>query len=213
MCGGYPAPSAYYQYDLRVTDIGAVARNGGALPHSEGDPAAPSFPADVSGVLNREEGGFIGPPFQHDDVFVMNYLGGSGYGDPIDRDPAAVARDVAEALCTRERAAAIFGVSLQSDEGAGVESDPQATTELRAQIRRQRLSRAVPTAEWLETTRERIRQGGLHPEIARMYREMMGVSRAWRQEFIRFWDLPDDFELQAGAPQVTMQPSAERAEV
>ena len=42
--------------------------------------------------------------------------GGGGYGDPFTRDPAAVARDVAAGLVSRERARDVYGVALDGDE-------------------------------------------------------------------------------------------------
>ena len=41
--------------------------------------------------------------------------GGGGYGDPFTRDPAAVARDVAAGLVSRERARDVYGVALDGD--------------------------------------------------------------------------------------------------
>ena len=52
--------------------------------------------------------------------------GGGGYGDPLTRDPAAVARDVAAGLVSRERAREVYGVVL-----AGDEVDREATARLR----------------------------------------------------------------------------------
>ncbi len=42
--------------------------------------------------------------------------GGGGYGDPFTRDPAAVARDVAAGLVSRERARDVYGVAFDGDE-------------------------------------------------------------------------------------------------
>lgn len=195
MCGGYPAPSAYYQYDLRDTDIAQVVARGGRLPHAEGDPAAPSFPGDVEGAMTKTEGGFVGAPFKHDDLFLMNYLGGSGYGDPVERSPERVARDVAEGLCTCTQAAELHGVALgdEATAAASVPVDPARTEALRAEIRQRRLERGVPTREWLGKARKSVVRGHLHPEVIRMYEEMMEASAAWRDEFLEFWDLPADF--------------------
>ena len=52
--------------------------------------------------------------------------GGGGYGDPFTRDPAAVARDVAAGLVSRERARAVYGVALDGDD-----ADMAATEQLR----------------------------------------------------------------------------------
>jgi N-methylhydantoinase B len=52
--------------------------------------------------------------------------GGGGYGDPLTRDVAAVARDVAAGLVSRERAREVYGVAL-----TGNDVDQAATERLR----------------------------------------------------------------------------------
>jgi acetone carboxylase, alpha subunit len=196
MCGGYPAPTAYYQYDLRNTNIADVVAERKPLPHAEGDPAAPSFPGNVEGDLTKTDGGFVGPPFKHDDLFVMSYLGGSGYGDPIDRDPELVCRDVNDGIATADQASGLYGVVLKdAGHGNGVTSvDTPATTARRNQIRTERLARGVPTKEWMTETRAKVLRRELHEDIVRMYTEMMELSSAWRSDYLRFWDLPDEFD-------------------
>ena len=59
--------------------------------------------------------------------------GGGGYGHPFRRDPERVRRDVEERWETTERARAVYGVVLQSDDATGtVTIDPAATASLRA---------------------------------------------------------------------------------
>ena len=53
--------------------------------------------------------------------------GGGGYGDPLDRDPAAVAKDVADGLVTADEAQETYGVVL-----AKGHVDAAATDRLRA---------------------------------------------------------------------------------
>jgi N-methylhydantoinase B len=62
--------------------------------------------------------------------------GGGGYGDPFERDPALVARDVANGFYTAADAAARFGVVL---DGGRVDEDA---------TRRRRAGRVAPTAEF-----------------------------------------------------------------
>ncbi len=196
MCGGYPAPSAYYQYEFRDTDFAEAVAAGKPLPHAEGDPANPDFPAGLSGKLRRVDGNFVGAPFKDGDFFLMNYVGGSGYGDPLDREPDAAARDVAEGMCASATVASVYGVVLTGDgDGADPAVDVNGTAELRGKLRHARLGRGMPTTEWIEATREKIASGGLHPEIERMYAEMMSVSESWWADFLEFWGLPEDFEL------------------
>ncbi|MDY7104556.1 MAG: hydantoinase B/oxoprolinase family protein [Actinomycetota bacterium] len=66
---------------------------------------------------------------------VATSPGGGGWGDPLERDPAAVARDVADGVVSTEAAARDYGVVLAAD-GTGV--DEPATTAHRAHLRSQR---------------------------------------------------------------------------
>jgi N-methylhydantoinase B len=74
------------------------------------------------------------------DVFVAQYCGGGGFGDPLTRRPELVAGDVSSAAITLEDARALYGVVL---DGSG-SADPQATDELRRQMRADRLAAARP---------------------------------------------------------------------
>lgn len=197
MCGGYPSPTAYYQFDLRDSNYMEVAQNGGELPQGEGRPGEPTLPGDVTGDLTKTEGGFIGKPFGNDDLFLMNYIGGSGYGDPIEREPWRVLEDVVEGICTLERADTLYGVVVEANDelDEGYELNQAATDERRAEIRRARLARGRPVSEWMDKTKQQILDDELHSDISRMYDEMMTTSAQWRQDFIEFWGLPADFEM------------------
>ena len=72
---------------------------------------------------------------QAGDPIVFRTAGGGGCGDPLDRDPALVRRDVARGFLTVEQAGAAYGVILS---GASLEIDPQATRELREEVKRER---------------------------------------------------------------------------
>lgn len=62
------------------------------------------------------------------DLVSTQLAGGGGYGDPLEREPARVARDVADGLLSVERARAAYGVVL----GAGGAVDDGATRAERA---------------------------------------------------------------------------------
>jgi len=62
--------------------------------------------------------------------------GGGGYGDPLTRDPALVARDVADDLVSAERAHEVYGVVLRESA-----VDAAATARLRGDLRQ---TRAAP---------------------------------------------------------------------
>ena len=69
------------------------------------------------------------------DRIVFRTAGGGGWGDPLQREPARVRNDVARKLVGREAARESYGVVLRGD---GLEIDAAATTDLRAQMRRER---------------------------------------------------------------------------
>lgn len=73
------------------------------------------------------------------DVFVQWVAGGGGYGDPLLRDPALVARDVADGYVTAAVASQVYGVELVENE---VEAD--ATERLRTALRTERLGGDAP---------------------------------------------------------------------
>jgi N-methylhydantoinase B len=84
---------------------------------------------------SRLPGKVSGFPLQAGDLVVMESSGGGGYGDPLERDPALVARDVAEGLLSREKAETVYGVVLENGRVDGEETRP----------RRERLSKARST--------------------------------------------------------------------
>ena len=69
------------------------------------------------------------------DLFHVTNGGGGGLGDPLLRDPALVARDVADGYVHERLARDVYGVALDADGGV----DDAATETARAEIRRERL--------------------------------------------------------------------------
>jgi N-methylhydantoinase B len=77
------------------------------------------------------------------EVLAYSFQGGGGYGDPIRRDPALVARDVANGLVTPHWASALYGVVIR-DNG---EVDAAATTPRRQAIRAERIGGKTPKSQ------------------------------------------------------------------
>jgi N-methylhydantoinase B len=74
------------------------------------------------------------------DVYLSITGGGGGYGDPLDRDPERIQADLELGYLSAANAAAVYGVVL--DHGR---VDPERTQARRADLRRDRLARAVPS--------------------------------------------------------------------
>jgi acetone carboxylase, alpha subunit len=101
------------------------------------------------------------------DIYLVPTGGGTGYGDVLEREPDAVARDVREGIVTSWAAEHVYAVVI--DERTG-EADERATEAMRQEVRRRRLSRGRPfaefTAEWsrLRPSEEVLRDYGAWPD-------------------------------------------------
>ncbi|MBI4608745.1 MAG: hydantoinase B/oxoprolinase family protein [Candidatus Rokubacteria bacterium] len=101
----------------------------------DGEELQPSpLPGKVSGFGLRQG-----------DLVVMESSGGGGYGDPLERDPALVARDVAEELVSQTRAAAVYGLALSDGQ-----VDEEDTRRRREQLGRARLRIRLHREDGLE---------------------------------------------------------------
>jgi acetone carboxylase alpha subunit len=71
--------------------------------------------------------------------------------------------------------------------------DAEKTAARRAEIRKERLARAVPVKEWMREERERILTKHASPAVRHMYATSFGLSGKFLDEFRTFWKLPDDW--------------------
>lgn len=126
----------------------------------------------------------------------LNYLrGGPGFGDPLDREPEAIARDLNNGWLLPEYARKVYGAVIEQDEKGQWSVDAEKTAERRAEIRKERLARAVPTRDWMKEERERILNKHAIPAVKHMYATSFGLSEKFLNEFKTFWDLPEDWQL------------------
>jgi N-methylhydantoinase B len=77
------------------------------------------------------------------DVYAVLWAAAGGLGDPLERDPGLVESDVEHLNVTEITAREVYGVALRADGSA----DGNATEQLRATMRKERLARArMPAA-------------------------------------------------------------------
>jgi N-methylhydantoinase B len=110
MSGGYPANTAYDVMFRNSTMRDRLGRTGIPEKLAEID-GQPEF---IQVAVDSHMG--------WDDVYYTHWQGGGGYGDPLLREPASVARDVAEGKVTRQAARDVYGVVLLQDSCADVEA-------------------------------------------------------------------------------------------
>jgi N-methylhydantoinase B len=121
LAGGYPGTPARY----------LICR--GAQDEKYIDAAIPMSLGDIAGEVEPSSFGVY--HVRNEDVFYANWNGGGGVRDPLERDPASVARDVAEGVVSARAARNLYGVVLSQD---GT-SDSSATKSLRSTLRADRM--------------------------------------------------------------------------
>jgi N-methylhydantoinase B len=78
-----------------------------------------------------ELGGLVALRIERGESIIGVCCGGGGYGSPLDRDPARVAKDVAEGYVTRSRAEDVYGVVLDASGAVNLEATERRRSDLR----------------------------------------------------------------------------------
>lgn len=191
LMGGYPAPMPTV-YAVRNTDVKERIEKRLPLPHHEGDPASPEVATVVEGGVEVVRGGnYVARTIEPYSLYVQPGGDGSGFGDVLDRDPASVKRDLDNGITSRRAAASVYGVVIGPDGSV----DGAATQKRRAEMRAERLKRAVPAAEYRQNVREKILSGDMPAVSKTLFRDILVNQGRFRDEFLAFWDLPAGFAV------------------
>ena len=127
MMGGYPSTTNGYAF-LRDSDV--LDRFAGArMPEDAEELAGERV------TLGLRQENFVQTAR---DVYAVWWCGGGGFGDPMERDPLLVEQDVEALAVSVESARAAYGAVI--DPGT-LRADLEATRELRAQVRLERVKR------------------------------------------------------------------------
>jgi acetone carboxylase alpha subunit len=191
--GGYPAP-ARYRHTLVDTNFAEAVELKLPLPHEEGDPANPDFARLLKGTLKRSSGQSASVQFNRYDLIYHVSGGGGGWGDPIGRPPETVVLELNQGLTTLTTAENVYGVAAvrAADNGSWV-VDESRTAAARAEMKKKRLKRAVPSSEYREKERKNLLEGKLAPIVKEMYNDSFKKSPRFLAQFKQFWNLPDTF--------------------
>jgi acetone carboxylase alpha subunit len=190
MCGGYPAPTCQKHRAVRNSNIHELASRGEPLAHAPGiDPHESDYEKNIGGDHVVVEGPYITSPHKEGDIFSHSYNGGGGYGDVLERDPIKTAWDVENGFLTREAADSVFGIVLKDDEDGYPTADIDATVTRRAAMRKERLAKAVPVADWIATERGRVEKADFAPEVKKMYASAIKLSSRFTKDFSDFWNV------------------------
>ena len=198
MMGGYPAATGY-RFEAHKTGLERRIANGESLPlGGDIDPTSPTYEhnIDATARIKRDKQCMTTEDCYDNHDLYLNYLrGGPGFGDPIDREPKAIEKDLNEKFLLPEYAQKVYGaVFTQNAKGAYV-IDVAKTQARRAEMRKERLARAVPVREWMKEERERIINKHASQAVQHMFATSFALSEKFTKHFKDFWSLPAEWQL------------------
>ncbi|WP_428827436.1 hydantoinase B/oxoprolinase family protein [Azonexus sp. IMCC34842] len=198
MMGGYPSATGY-RFEAHKTGLKERIAIGDSLPlGGDLDPTAPDYERhlDATAVVKRDKQCMTTEDCYDNHDLYLNYLrGGPGFGDPIDREVKAIENDLNQKFLLPEFAEKVYGAVFAQDAKGVFSIDAAKTATRRAEMRQERLARALPTREWMKEERERIINKHAAVQVQHMFATSFGLSEKFTKEFKDFWNLPADWQL------------------
>lgn len=192
--GGYPMTAGYRLYGTQ-TNLAEIFAKKQPYPLHDENPDKKEMEKLVKGNFARKETGFLFPAtFQDYDIIHYTLYGGPGYGDPLERELKLCKKDLDGNIYLPETIKTVYGMSAKFNEEVQEWSvDEKESMNLRGDMRKKRAKDSVPFDEFWEKEREKILTRNLIEPVKTMYKESMTLSPKWREEFITFWQLPENF--------------------
>lgn len=197
LMGGYPAASGY-RFAAHKTGLKELIASGADIPlGGDTDPENPTWDAMLpKAQIKRDKQAITTEEMFADYDLYLNYMrGGPGFGDPLDREPQAVADDINGGYVLERLAGDVYGVVVRKGTDGLVVVDEAATKAARADIRKARLAKSVPTREWMKGEREKILAKDAGTQVQQMFAASFKLGPKFEQQFRSFWDLPESWVL------------------
>lgn len=197
LMGGYPAASGY-RFAAHKTGLKELIASGADIPlGGDTDPENPTWDAMLpKAQIKRDKQAITTEEMFSDYDLYLNYMrGGPGFGDPLDREPQAVADDINGGYVLERFAGEVYGVVVRKGTEGLVVVDEAATKAARAQIRKDRIAKSVPTREWMKGEREKILAKDAGTQVQQMFAASFKLGPRFEQQFRSFWDLPESWVL------------------
>jgi acetone carboxylase alpha subunit len=198
LMGGYPSATGY-RFEAHKTGLERRIANGEAIPlGADLDPTARIYEQsiDATAVVKRDNQCITTEECYANHDLYLNYLrGGPGFGDPLDRAAKSVESDLNQKFLLVEFARKVYGAVVSQDAKGVYHVDEAATKARRAEIRKERIARSVPTREWMKEERTRIVNKHASQAVQHMFATSLALSAKWTAKFRTFWDLPAEWEV------------------
>ncbi len=198
LMGGYPSATGY-RFEAHNTGIMDRIAEGKSLPLGEDrDPRECEYEKHLGpdATVKRDKQCITTEDMYANGDLYLNYLrGGPGFGDPLDRRVLDIQEDLNQNFLLDEFAEKVYGAVFTKDAEGVYTVDAAKTAARQTEMRKERLARAVPVKEWMETERAKIIDKDASLAVQQMYASSFYLSPKFTAEFKEFWDLPADWEL------------------
>ena len=193
--GGYPA-STPYRHSVKNTDLKQRFAEQKPYPVCDRDSENSEIEANITGDHLKDKFCTHLPDMHKEyDLYVSTICGGHGQGDVLERDPMMVVQDLNDDLLLERFASSAYGVIAKRGADGKWQLDAKATEARRAEIRKQRLARSIPTEQWLKQQQPIVRKGEYYSAVRNMYKSSMELSKPWADKYRTFWGLPGGWTL------------------
>ncbi|TFF99171.1 MAG: acetone carboxylase subunit alpha [Promethearchaeota archaeon] len=197
MHGGYPH-STGYRLIAKNTNMKDIIDKQEEYPIEDADPSNGQFEKLLQADITRKPWASIYPVMlENYDMVHFAMSGGPGYGDPLERKLESVKKDLDEGIYTPDLVFNIYGVVADYDHNKGEWFiNQEATEERKKEIRKERKEKSMSFDEFFEYEKSKLTKSELSAPVKLMYSESLGLSEKWRKEFIEFWNLPENFQME-----------------
>ncbi|AOF81856.1 hydantoinase B/oxoprolinase family protein [Methyloversatilis sp. RAC08] len=198
LMGGYPSATGY-RFEAHNTGLERRIANGEAIPlGADLDPGLHIYEQsiDATSLVKRDKQCMTTEDCYANHDLYLNYLrGGPGFGDPLDRDVKSIEKDLNELFLLPEFAAKVYAAVVTQNAKGVYTVDAAKTAARRAEFRKERIARSVPTREWMKEERARIINKHASTPVQHMFATSFALSEKFKNEFKTFWNLPADWDV------------------
>ena len=196
MHGGYPQATGYRLY-AKHTNLKEIFQNQKEYPLGDPNPSNGEFERLLKAEITRKAHCTIFPiTLENYDMIYYFLSGGPGYGDPIERKLEQVKKDLEDGIYTNDFVFKLYGVVANYDKNKEEWIiDEKSTEKRREEIKEERMKYSVTFNEFWEEEKKKITENKLCDPVKLMYSESLKLSKNWKKEFLTFWNLPDDFQI------------------
>jgi len=196
--GGYPSATGY-RFEAHQTALKERIAQGLSLPlGADRDVDTPDYENHISPTakVKRDKQAMTTEAVYEDYDLYLNYVrGGPGFGDPLDRDSQSVESDLNNKYVLPRYAEKVYGAVISQDGRGKWSVDHAKTVARRAEIRKERIARSIPTRTWMESERKRILAKDASTAVQQMFATSFALSPKFLSDFQSFWNLPADWTI------------------